>query len=143
MTARRVVVAAGIRCFRTIPATLQHLGREFVTHSSDHHDLGNLRGGNVVVFGAGASAIDTAALLHEAGVQFNWSRASPLFSFTVVAGPMDSGRCGKSSVIRAAGSGLDCVPVSIARRPCCFICFQKASACTSCNAPSVRLAVGL
>ena len=81
VTARRVVVAAGIRCFRNIPATLGHLGSEFVTHSSDHHDLSIFARRNVVVFGAGASAIDTAALLHEAGAVVQLIARKPIIQF--------------------------------------------------------------
>jgi thioredoxin reductase len=65
--ARRVVVAVGIRCFRSLPACFEYLGPEFVTHSSDHHDLGSFSNRDVVVLGAGASAVDIAALLNEAG----------------------------------------------------------------------------
>lgn len=66
VTARRVVVAVGIYSFRNIPTTFQHLGSEFVSHSADHHDLSSFAGRHVVILGAGASAIDIAALLHEA-----------------------------------------------------------------------------
>jgi thioredoxin reductase len=67
VTVQRVVVAVGIQCFRNLLAPLSHFSTEFATHSSDHHDLGSFSNRNVVVFGAGASATDIAALLHEAG----------------------------------------------------------------------------
>jgi thioredoxin reductase len=38
-----------------------------VTHSSEHRDLGRLAGAEVIVVGAGQSALESAALLHEAG----------------------------------------------------------------------------
>jgi thioredoxin reductase len=67
--ARRVVVAAGITYFGHLPPFLASLPREYVTHSSEHHDLGHFRGKKVAVIGAGASAVDIAALLNEAGAQ--------------------------------------------------------------------------
>ena len=65
--ARRVVVAAGITHFGHLPEFLADLPREYVTHSSQHHDLSHFHGKKVAVIGAGASAVDIAALLHEAG----------------------------------------------------------------------------
>jgi len=65
--ARRVVVATGISSFSYLPPFLAELPRELVTHSSEHHDLSRFAGKKVAVLGAGASALDTAALLHEAG----------------------------------------------------------------------------
>lgn len=65
--ARRVVVAAGISLFRYLPPQLESLSTEHVTHSSDHHDLSPFKNRDVVVLGAGASATDIAALLHENG----------------------------------------------------------------------------
>ncbi len=67
VTAKSVVVAAGIRQFRHIPPCLTALSSQYVTHSSEHHDLASLRNRDVVVLGAGASATDIAALLHDNG----------------------------------------------------------------------------
>ena len=65
--ARRVVVAAGLMNFAHVPPLLAELPRDWVSHSSAHRDLGGFRGRRVAVLGAGASAIDLAALLREAG----------------------------------------------------------------------------
>ena len=65
--ARKVVVAAGIGHFRYLPPQLESLSTEYVTHSIDHHDLSLFKNRDVVVLGAGASATDIAALLHESG----------------------------------------------------------------------------
>lgn len=65
--ARKVIVAAGITHFDYLPPFLAELPREFVTHSSQHRDLSVFSGKNVVVIGAGASAVDIAAILHEKG----------------------------------------------------------------------------
>jgi hypothetical protein len=65
LTAKRVILAVGITHFRHVPANLQHLPSEFLSHSFQHSELESFRGRNVVVIGAGSSAIDLAALLHE------------------------------------------------------------------------------
>ena len=67
VSARKVVVAAGINSFRHIPSSLGHLPPEFLTHSSDHHDLRSFEKRSVVVLGGGSSATDLAALLLDAG----------------------------------------------------------------------------
>jgi thioredoxin reductase len=69
MRARRVVVAAGISHLAFLPAELATLPRELCSHTADHNDMGAFRGKQVAVLGAGASAVDCAALLHEAGAQ--------------------------------------------------------------------------
>lgn len=68
-TAARVVLAVGISHFGYVPPSLAGLGSGYVTHSSAHHDLGALRGRRVAIIGAGASAVDIAALAHAAGVE--------------------------------------------------------------------------
>lgn len=65
--ARRVVIAVGISHFAHIPSTLSALPKEFVSHSCAHSNLEGFRDRRVAVIGAGASALDLAALLHEAG----------------------------------------------------------------------------
>jgi thioredoxin reductase len=66
-SARKVVVAAGITHFAYLPPVLANLPSEFVTHSSQHTDLTSFKGRKVAVLGAGSSAVDVAALLHETG----------------------------------------------------------------------------
>jgi hypothetical protein len=67
ISADRVVIAAGISHFAYLPSLLSTAPPEFVSHSSAHHDLSRFQGRRVLVIGAGASAVDVAALLHEAG----------------------------------------------------------------------------
>ncbi len=67
LRARTVIVATGITHFSYLPPSLVDLPRSHVSHSSQHHDLSSFRGKDVVVLGAGASAVDTAAILHEEG----------------------------------------------------------------------------
>jgi thioredoxin reductase len=65
--ARQVIVAVGIGYYDYIPACLRDLPQEFATHSSVHQDLRRFSGREVTVIGGGASAIDLAVLLREAG----------------------------------------------------------------------------
>jgi len=67
LNARRVIVAVGIGYFAWLPPALQGMPPELVTHTSDHHALEKFADREVAVIGAGASAIDTAALLHGVG----------------------------------------------------------------------------
>jgi thioredoxin reductase len=65
--ARKVVLAVGICNFVYIPPVLKTLPPEFLSHSFDNKDAEQLRGRDVTIVGAGASALDLAALLHETG----------------------------------------------------------------------------
>src|SRR5690242_1982454 len=69
VAARQVVVAVGITYFSHIPAGLAHLPPHTISHSSDHHDLSRFKGRDVSVIGAGASALDLVAALHDAGAE--------------------------------------------------------------------------
>jgi cation diffusion facilitator CzcD-associated flavoprotein CzcO len=68
LQARKVVVAVGITHFGYLPPFLADLSPH-VTHSLQHSDLTGFRGKRVTVIGAGASAVDIAALLNEAGAE--------------------------------------------------------------------------
>jgi cation diffusion facilitator CzcD-associated flavoprotein CzcO len=103
VTARRVVLAIGIQCFRNMPVTLEHLPLKFASHSSDHHDLGLFAKRNVVVLGAGASATDVAALLHEAGAAVQLVARKPNIQFH---SPGGSGRRSLWKEIRYPNSGI-------------------------------------
>jgi thioredoxin reductase len=68
LAARKIVMAVGLSHFAYVPPVLAALPEEFVTHSSRHRTLERFRGREVVVVGAGASALDIAALLHRDGI---------------------------------------------------------------------------
>jgi thioredoxin reductase len=65
--ADQVVCAVGISHFASLPTELAALPKSRASHSYDHHDLSQFDGKHVTVVGAGASAVDTAVLLAEAG----------------------------------------------------------------------------
>jgi len=65
--ARQVVLAIGVEHFGYVPEQLAGLPVAACTHSSAHTDLAAFRGQRVAVIGAGQSALESAALLHEGG----------------------------------------------------------------------------
>ena len=65
--ARRVIIAAGIVPFAWRPQEFRNVPRELASHSCDHCDLTRFAEKKVVVIGGGQSALESAALLHEAG----------------------------------------------------------------------------
>ena len=67
--ARRVVMAVGITWFTNLPEALASLPKTAVSHSFDHKDCSLFEGREVAVLGAGASAVDTAIALQEAGAK--------------------------------------------------------------------------
>ncbi len=67
LQARNVVVAAGVEHFAHLPEPFSALPSWACTHTSAHTDLTAFRGQDVLVVGAGQSALETAALLHEQG----------------------------------------------------------------------------
>ena len=68
LSAKKIVMAVGLGHFAWVPPVLAALPEEFVTHSSRHRTLGRFRGREVVVVGAGASALGIAALLDRDGI---------------------------------------------------------------------------
>jgi cation diffusion facilitator CzcD-associated flavoprotein CzcO len=76
---RKVVLAVGITHFEHVPESLAHLPAEFFSHSARHREVAPFRGRSVVVIGGGASALDLAGLLREAGADVQMvSRAAEL-----------------------------------------------------------------
>ena len=67
LRAGRVVVAAGLSPFPHRPKPFASLPTSLQSHASEHADLSILSGKRVVVIGAGQSALESAALLHESG----------------------------------------------------------------------------
>ncbi|MFD9005913.1 FAD-dependent oxidoreductase [Streptomyces sp. NPDC059582] len=73
LTAAAVVMATGLNGLAHIPKDLARLSPEgpgagaLVSHTSHHSDLSRYAGQRIAVIGGGQSALESAALLHEAG----------------------------------------------------------------------------
>jgi len=78
LQAKRVVVAAGIASFANIPGFARNLPKTLVSHSQDHSDFSSFKGQRVVVVGSGQSALESAALLHEAGADVELIARGPI-----------------------------------------------------------------
>jgi cation diffusion facilitator CzcD-associated flavoprotein CzcO len=117
VVARRLVVAAGIGSFASRPARFDGFPSSLVSHTCEHRELGKFRGKQVLVIGAGQSALESAALLHESGAnveivsrarQIHWlgglvsrtihSGLGPTISSLLYA-PTDVGPAGISQVV--------------------------------------------
>ena len=81
VSAGRVVIATGISHLHYVPPVLAALPRGFVSHSSQHGDLEPLRGRHVTVVGAGASALDLAALLRHCAASVQVVARRPFIDF--------------------------------------------------------------
>ncbi len=69
LSTERVVVAAGIVPFAWRPQPFAGIPPALVSHTADHRDLGVFKGRRVAIVGAGQSALESAALLVEAGAE--------------------------------------------------------------------------
>ena len=69
LTTRRVVLATGHMAFRALPAQLSALPEPLALHSTRMGDPKTYAGRDVTIIGAGQSALESAALLHEAGAR--------------------------------------------------------------------------
>ncbi len=65
----RVVVATGVGSFVRKPTVFEHLDPMLASHCYEGRSVESFSGKRVVVIGAGQSALESAALLHEAGAQ--------------------------------------------------------------------------
>ena len=110
---RRVVIAAGPGAFKWRPPEYAGLPASLASHASEHTDLSHFSGKRVLVVGAGQSALENGALLHEAGARVeiivrssnvHWLRwRSRLFAILpvgrVLYSPRDVGPAGVSQLI--------------------------------------------
>jgi hypothetical protein len=78
----KVVIAAGISQFAYRPAVFQDLAAQNLSsHTSEHPDLARFKGQSVAVIGGGQSALESAALLSEAGAQVELIMRAPRVRF--------------------------------------------------------------
>ncbi len=73
-----VVVATGISDFTYIPSYAQGFSKTLVSHTQDHAELSKFKGRRVVMVGSGQSALEYAALLHEAGAEVEVIARGPI-----------------------------------------------------------------
>jgi thioredoxin reductase len=69
LSTQRVIIATGLDGMAYSPGALDALPTALLSHTADHFDLGALKGKEVAIVGAGQSALETAALLHEEGAR--------------------------------------------------------------------------
>ena len=79
--ARRTVIATGLSGFEQVPPILAALGEQWVTHSSRYGNLDHFKGKEVIVIGAGSSALELAALLHQVGACVHLVARAPIVEF--------------------------------------------------------------
>jgi Pyridine nucleotide-disulphide oxidoreductase len=115
VTSRRVVIAGGIGAFPRRPTAAKALGPDRASHTADHRDLSVFSGRSVLVVGGGQSALESAALLREAGAdpqvvvradRINWLHGGKYHRMlgrysTLVYAPTDVGPLGLSRVVGA------------------------------------------
>ena len=69
VTSRRVVLATGHMAYCSVPEALASVAEPLATHSSRMAEIVHYAGRDVTLIGAGQAALETAALLHEAGAK--------------------------------------------------------------------------
>jgi len=67
LNSARVVIAAGIGSFAWRPPEFRDLPSALASHTSEHRDLRQFAGKQMLVIGGGQSALESGALLHESG----------------------------------------------------------------------------
>ncbi len=115
--AHRLVVAAGIAAFVNRPGWSTQVPSTLSSHTSDHRDLSLFAGKRVLVVGGGQSALESAALMSEAGAdvevvvranRLNWLHGGKYHRklgnlAPLVYAPTDVGPMGISRVVAVPG----------------------------------------
>lgn len=108
---RRVVVAAGIGPFRKKLAVFADLSAQYVSHCYEGRDVRKFKGKKVAVIGAGQSALESAALIHEAGADVELIIRNPKLKWIGVHKWLHQ----MGPVSRALYSSHDVGPIGISR----------------------------
>ena len=85
--ATQVVMAVGITSFAHMPATLAALPANLASHSFDHRTVDQFAGQETVVVGAGASAVNLAHELREAGASVTMLARGPQIEYHELPNP--------------------------------------------------------
>ena len=83
-----VVMAPGLHYYRHVPEEYAELPSTLVSHSSDHNKLGQFEGKRVAIIGRGQAALETAALVCEAGGEVQLISRSPLRWVKIASGKL-------------------------------------------------------
>jgi cation diffusion facilitator CzcD-associated flavoprotein CzcO len=83
LTAGRVVIATGLGSFPQRPAQFAQLGDELATHSMDVLEPTRFAGQSIAIIGCGQSAVETAALLSEAGAEVELIARDPAIRWLI------------------------------------------------------------
>jgi thioredoxin reductase len=123
VTSRKVVVAAGVGPFNRKPAVFAQLGKQHASHCYEGTAISDLAGKRVAVVGAGQSALESAALLHEAGAdveiiaRIEALRWIGMHKWLHQLGPLSSMMYSKHDIGPAGISRLVATPNIVARIP--------------------------
>jgi cation diffusion facilitator CzcD-associated flavoprotein CzcO len=78
IAASQVVIATGVAPFAVFPQYTRDLSADLVSHVQEHRDFAAWSGKRVAVIGSGESALESAALLHEAGAEVEVIARGPI-----------------------------------------------------------------
>ncbi len=101
IAASRVIVAAGLSPFMDRPQPFARLPAAVCSHSYEHADLGVFAGLRTAVIGSGQSALESAALLHEAGATVEVLARAPAIRWL---GDLDGRAAGEGGASVEAGA---------------------------------------
>ena len=113
VAASRVIVAAGLSPFMDRPASFAALPASVCSHSYEHADLGGFAGLRTAVIGSGQSALESAALLHEAGAVVEVLARAPAIRWL---GELDGNASTSRKVERRAMVGVTPPPTDVGGR---------------------------
>ena len=120
---RKVVVAAGVGPFHRKPEVFAHLSKAHASHCYEGKPVSELAGKRVAVIGAGQSALESAAILHEAGAdveviaRIENLRWIGMHKWLHQLGPLSSMMYSKHDIGPAGISRLVATPNIVARIP--------------------------
>lgn len=109
LSAKHVVVAAGMAPFAWRPPEFDGLPIELASHPFDHNDLSSFAGKRVLVIGAGQSALESAALFREAGAEVEIVARAPRITWIAPANV-------DPSPLRRLYDGLTLAPTDVGSR---------------------------
>jgi cation diffusion facilitator CzcD-associated flavoprotein CzcO len=135
--ARRVVVAVGLGYFTAIPEVQSALPPELITHTArtaEYLKTAQIAGRDVIVIGAGQSALEAAALLHEGGAQVRLLVRRDVWWHTRFTKRSLRDRLLNPNTVIGPGRKTGCC--SMCR--CCRIIFRRSAGCGSLEPTSVR-----